>query len=233
MSASLPDVLVWTRMQAEAGQGLERIVARKERERRLNGGTFLWGVGSAPARAVRSFAMTGTPLPVVFSTMLSKPKASDSAPEAIVAWTRIVGADGVARPLPEASIVTSRHTGRATHYALHCRCDAPLSLGDIGRFDPTAYRNHGDAGGPVGASQVTSLLKRHGQDGETPAYAIAMTATLVEGMWTRLTDPVHVPADLRSSLDEEHDDASWLLLSARIRLGTPAAVGDQADLFSL
>jgi hypothetical protein len=233
MSPVLPDVLVWTRMQAEAGQGLERIVARKERERRLNGGTFLWGVGSAPARAVRSFAQQGRPLPVVFSTMLSKPKASDSAPEAIVAWTRIVGADGVSRPLPAASIVTSRHTGRATHYALHCLSDAPLSLGELGRFDPNAFRNHGDAGGPVGASQVTSLLRRHGPDGEAPAYAIAMTAMLVEGMWTRLADPVHVPADLRSSLDDGHDDASWLELASRIRLGSPAAAGDQVDLFSL
>lgn len=231
MTGLLPDVLVWTRMQAEAGQGLERIVARKERERRLNGGVFLWGVGSAPARGVKAFAASGDPLPVLFSIMLSKPKPVDSAPEAVVAWTRIVGADGISRPLPRASIVTSRHTGRSTHHALHCRSDETLAIGDHGPFDHAAYRNHGDAGGPVGASQVTSLLTRRDQAGEA-AYSVAMKATLVEGMWTRLLDPVHVPASLRSSLDVDHDDASWLSLCSEISKGDPAAAPGQKDLFS-
>lgn len=226
-----PALLVWTRMQAEAGQGLERIVARKERERRLNGGTFLWGVGSAPARGIAALASSGARIPVVFSRMLSKPKAIDASPASIVAWTRIVGADGVARPLPKASIVTSRHTGRDVHYCLHCGSDAPLELGDVGPFDPGAYRNHGDAGGPVGASQVTSLLTRTGPDSGRPAYTVAMTAELIEGMWTRLLDPVHVPDALRSSLDRDHDDASWLDLATSIRTGAPAGKATQNDLF--
>jgi hypothetical protein len=231
MNRPPPELLVWTRMQAEAGQGLERIVARKERERRLNGGTFLWGVGSAPARAIATLASTGVALPVVFSRMLSKPKTIDAAPASIVAWTRIVGADGVARPLPEASIVTSRHTGRGVHYCLHCRSDAALTLSDDGPFDPGAYRNHGDAGGPVGASQVTSLLTRTGTECEAPAYAVSMAAMLVEGMWTRLLDPIHVPDALRYALDQDHDDASWLDLAMAVRTGTPAAEATQNDLF--
>ena len=39
------------RMQAEAGQRLETIIARKEIERQAGEGLFLWGVGSAPSRA--------------------------------------------------------------------------------------------------------------------------------------------------------------------------------------
>ena len=44
-----PNYLLWTRMQAEAGQGLELILRRKERERVAGDGRFFWGVGNAPA----------------------------------------------------------------------------------------------------------------------------------------------------------------------------------------
>ena len=132
-----------------------------------------------------------------------------------MAWTRIVGADGVARPLPRASIVTSRDAGRSTHHALHCRSDETLAISDHGPFDHAAYRNIGDTGGPVGASQVTSLLTRRDACAQA-SYSIAMTAMLVEGMWTRLLYPVHVHGSLRTALDDDHDDVSWLELCSEI-----------------
>jgi hypothetical protein len=36
------DIICWTRMQSEAGQGLNEIVARKEVER-FSGNSFFWG----------------------------------------------------------------------------------------------------------------------------------------------------------------------------------------------
>src|ERR1700730_13554838 len=38
------EFVCWSRMQAEAGQQLEAIIFRKERERQAGGGMFCWGV---------------------------------------------------------------------------------------------------------------------------------------------------------------------------------------------
>lgn len=38
---NLTEVVCWTRMQAEAGQNINRIIARKEAERRAGGGLYL------------------------------------------------------------------------------------------------------------------------------------------------------------------------------------------------
>jgi len=43
----LPNNFCWTRMGVEAGEELDRILFRKEYERKLNGGIFTWGIGSA------------------------------------------------------------------------------------------------------------------------------------------------------------------------------------------
>ena len=44
--------ICWTRMQSEAGEGLPKILRRKDLERRAGAGLFFWGVGNAPARAI-------------------------------------------------------------------------------------------------------------------------------------------------------------------------------------
>ena len=43
---------VWSKMQAEAGQGLAAIVARKEAERAAVDGIFWWGIGNSLGRAM-------------------------------------------------------------------------------------------------------------------------------------------------------------------------------------
>ena len=79
--------------------------------------------------------------------------------------------DGHERPLPKHAIVTSRgdrRTGtKERHYALVCWSDTPLVLGDYGLFDPSAYRNLSGTGAPVGASQVTALLRRVALEGSS------------------------------------------------------------------
>ncbi len=225
---------VWTRMQSEAGQGLERIIARKEMERRLNGGVFLWGVGNAPARAMKGLALAGTSMPVVFSRMLSKPRAVDSDPEEVVAWTTILMPDGSTRPLPTASIVTSRRSGRTVHHALHCTSMVPLLLREHQTMDASRYVNYGPDGREVGASQVTALVIHDPRKDGGPArtYPVSMSADLTCGMWTRLLDPVVVTDEVRMAIDSEHDDASWLELCRAIRRGRSAVEGRQKDLFA-
>ena len=59
-----PEYLCWTRMQVEAGQALESIIARKEIERRAGGGLFFWGVGNAPSTAINALARLEIAIPL-------------------------------------------------------------------------------------------------------------------------------------------------------------------------
>jgi hypothetical protein len=210
--------ICWTRMQAEAGQSLSRIVRRKDLERRAGNGMFFWGVGNAPPRAVPALARIGAEIDVLFSIMKSRPKLQDVAPSRVLAWRSYVDADGVVRSIPRNVLVTSRAGSRDCHYALICRSEGTLEIKDLGPFDPAAYRNYG-GGRPVGSSQVTALLERC-QSGEIGEYRVAMSARLVGSMWVKLIDSVEVTGTARAELEEDvADEDSWLELATRIRSG--------------
>lgn len=221
----VPDqIICWTRMQTEAGQPLDAIVARKELERRAGGGLFLWGVGNAPSRLTRVLSRAALPVRTIFSVMKSKPKAIDVAPAAVVLWRAYIDADGVERPLPEACVVTSRadsQNGRKrAHYALMCRSETPLEIERGGRrFDPAAYRNVGDAGGPVGASQVTAMLQQIAPERDDASYEVNMQAHLAADYWVRLADPVLLEVARLAPLDEAAGMslADWRAFSAELR----------------
>jgi hypothetical protein len=192
-------------MQAEAGQPLEEIIARKDLERRASDGLFFWGVGNAPALMSRGLARTGAKVPVLFSIMKSKPKAVDAAPTRVWLWRRYFDCHGRERPVPPAVVVTSRGTPlggpKRHHAALICRSDGPLRLAVDGRcFDPGAYRNAGPGGAPVGASQVTSLLRAIGPERDHSAYRVNLSAWLADSYWVRLTDPVELTPEQRQVL---------------------------------
>lgn len=197
---SAEEYVCWSRMQAEAGQALDAIVRRKELERRAGGGMFCWGVGNAPAVMTSALARLGQPVAAVFSVMKSRPKAIDLRPGRTVAWRRYVDANGAVRALPPHVLVTSRADGamgpKERHFALMCWSDRPLAIERGVPFDPTAYRNAGGTGAPVGASQVTALLKRTSQSEGEAGYEANIRAWLVDSYWVRLTDPVECLADL-------------------------------------
>lgn len=227
------DIICWTRMQSEAGQRLDAIIARKELERRAGNGLFLWGVGNAPGRLPDMLARSGARPPVVFSVMKTQPKIADSAPSATLAWRCLISADGRETPLPEHCLVTSRGGGagqKSRHHALVCRSWEPLGLEDHGSFDPSAYRNLGGTGAPVGASQVTALLRRVGPS-VIGDYRIDMRATLDAGLWVQLSDPVALctariaaihDVDPTLTVDGWRDLVMWL------REGPPRAVSGRA-----
>ena len=226
--------ICWTRMQAEAGEQLARIMRRKELERRSGDGIFFWGVGSAPSRAIPKLVRTATAIDVLFSVMKSKPKAKDAAPAKVVAWRSYVDIDGVVRPIPDHVLVTSRASSRGYHYALICRSDTPLGVSDEGPFDPAAFRNVG-AGGAVGASQVTALLERRANDGVSD-YRVAMRARLTDGFWVKLIDPIDLDDTDREALEADPvDEDEWLALVTGIRSkgGRAARSSSQPTLFSV
>jgi hypothetical protein len=56
MTEHRPAAFVWTKIQAEAGETLDRILGRKELERLAGNGSFWWGIGESKARAIRVLA---------------------------------------------------------------------------------------------------------------------------------------------------------------------------------
>lgn len=228
-------------MHAESGEVLNSILARKELERRATGGMFFWGVGTPPARSVQSLSLREQSVDVVFSVMKSKPKSKDTHPSALLVWRRFVGSDGVSRRLPPGVLVTSRgHTSgglKRQHYALVCRSDAPIALGNLGPFDHSAYRNFGGTNGPVGASQVTALLRRQRPENAAAAqYRVNFRAKLEGAYWVRLADPAQVPSTSSWDLidSSKMELGMWIELVRSIQLtalSTGAPSDPQIDLF--
>jgi hypothetical protein len=228
--------ICWTRMQTEAGESLDRILQRKDLERRAGGGLFFWGVGNAPARAIPKLARTAATVDVLFSVMKSRPKVHDVVPSRVFMWQRYVSTDGVVRSIPCNVLVTSRAGRRPCHYALMCYSDSPLAVSDMGPFDPAAFRNYAGGGG-VGASQVTALLERHAPDGPSE-YRIAMRAKLTGGLWVKLIDPVELTGNARAAMNHVPvDEAAWLDLVDCLRFqGEPTAQTtspEEPHLFSI
>lgn len=218
------EYVCWSRMQAEGGQALDAIVRRKEMERRAGRGSFCWGVGNAPATMTSDLARLGHPVAAIFSIMKSRPKAIDARPARIFAWRRYVDANGAVRPLPRHALVTSRADSaggpKDRHFALMCWSDSPLSIQRGVPFDPSGYRNAGGNGAPVGASQVTALLKRTSNSGGKAAYEVNIRARLAESYWVKLMDPVECTVDIgeADSLDASSVEC-WLAFVDRVRDG--------------
>ena len=209
-------------MQTEAGQNIETIIQRKEYERLAGDGLFMWGVGNAPALLINVLARIGRPIPVVFSLMKSRPRAVDATPELVLVWRRYVDRNGLERDLPPNAIVTSRGSKEGTkkrHYALMCRSDVPLRLSRGTGFDHRAYRNASETGAPVGASQVTALVKRVTAPSEHSDYEINLRAWLSESYWVKLADPVVMSSEQIRRLSEygSLETDNWLPLAKEIR----------------
>lgn len=227
------EYICWSRMQSEAGQSLDVIIARKERERLAGGGLFFWGVGNAPATISSVLARAGLPVPVIFSIMKSRPKTIDVSPSRTVVWRRYIDAYGAERELPAHALITSRADSpsgpKRVHYALMCRSSEPLVLkSNPPLFDPTAFRNAGGTGAPVGNSQVTALLKRVKQDAQCSDYEANLEASLAGDYWVRLTDPVEIDyrkADLLRRLQDD-GEGDWSEMVSDIRQGSRSKLCD-------
>jgi hypothetical protein len=237
----LTGIVCWTRMQAESGQDIENIIARKELERRAGDGLFFWGVGNAPSRSVGKLAANGEDIDVVFSLMKSKPQSRDVAPTGVLVWRTYFDSHDVERPLPQHALVTSRREAgsdaRTVHYALVCSSFEELRLDDEGSFDPLAYRNLGDAGGPIGSSQVTALVVRIGAESSVSAYRINLRAKLTGSYWVRLARPCVLGEATRAALavasarSSEMDKGEWIEMVSEIRSTDPSSMERQLKLF--
>lgn len=216
-------------MQAQAGQDLRTIVARKEVERCAGESLFLWGIGNAPARQIGYFSRLAMHVDVVFSVMKTKPKLVDRYPRELWVWRGYMDRFGNTQPLPNHVLVMSGNRGQVSphrvHYALVCKSDCPLMLKCIRPFDSTAYRNVGGTGAPVAASQVTALLRRVAGEKLEGSYSIDMRAGLTGDYWVKLTDPRRLDdrqqqlADRWMGMIATFSVNAWTDLTARLREG--------------
>jgi hypothetical protein len=222
-------------MQTEAGQPLEDIFRRKELERQSGNGIFFWGVGNPPARITSELARSRHPVTAIFSIMKSKPKGEDVAPSRTVLWQTFIDKDGNKQSIPENVLVTSRaDTNKGTkkyHYALMCYSPTPLSVERGNPFDPTAYRNIGEGGKPVGASQVTALLQRVEKERSDSSYEVNLSVALHGSYWVRLEDPLVIHPDDVLLATECKNQLQWVAAVKKLRsLGRPSAGNAAAQL---
>jgi hypothetical protein len=188
---ALPLAFCWTRFGTEAGETVETILERKERERRENGGVFFWGIGNSVGPAIAELVSRTASPEVLFSPIRSQPRTVDVHPPALTRWHGAITVAGDRIMLPSAvRILSSRsHTQR---YALVCASEHPLRPADCGRLDFGALRNL-VSGNRVGASQVTAVVERLPNRTEGPEYAVALRAQLVPPYFVRLTHPEAEP----------------------------------------
>ena len=83
----LPRIFCWTRFGTEAGQSIERILERKETERRANGGVFFWGIGNSVAPGISELIRRSALPEVLFSPIKGRPRSADVNPANVASWT--------------------------------------------------------------------------------------------------------------------------------------------------
>lgn len=240
-TAQCTDIVCWTRMQAEAGQDIRSIIARKELERQAGSGLFFWGVGNAPNRRTKDFAAKASEIDVVFSLMKGRPREADSSPSSVVVWRTYFDTKGHEHELPSNVLITSRAstelTMKSTHYALMCWSDDQLQFGDFGPFDPSMYRNVGGTGGRVSHSQVTALVVKTEPTAQESAYRINMRARLTGSFWVKLGNPCLFEDDSRKLLARACERApsmcnnDWLDMVSEFRGVTTCSKHRASQLF--
>jgi hypothetical protein len=204
---------VWTRMNAEAGQTLHTILHRKEAERRAGDGIFWWGVGHSLGQHLPEIARrAGGSLPVLFSLMLSTPNKADARPEQTWLWTAWEDWDGHEHEVPKHIVCLHRSNNR--RYALVCRSDISIGLGDHGAFDPHCLAR------PPGPQQVTVLLEgKLPQNGDhhPGRYHWGFKAELIKPWIVKLARARLLEDDERNSINGKFGFDNWLQLTKQLR----------------
>lgn len=231
-------------MGAEAGQQLTDIIRRKELERECGEGIFAWGIGNSVGPAIRYARSTKSvpDLETLFTPMKAAPKSIDVAPTSIVMWLGFVSEQGETELLPPHMLVTSRGQSelglqKRSHYALICKSSHSLmSQRHNEAIDHRAARNLVSSN-PVGASQVTSVVRYSYSESIEASYPVLFRAQLVGQAFVRLALPVLLTG---SSLSKYRDVCAaqtredWMtgMIELRGSAVPQRTLGFQRSLFS-
>lgn len=178
----LPQRFCWAKFGAEAGEGPDAIIRRKEAERVANMGVFLCGMGNSIRPSLLALIDSTMEPRVVFTPMRSPAAQRDSSPHRVGVWRNAVGLGGQLFDIPAGSKVTSGLQDGETpmrHYALVCHSDSPLptQASEEEWLDDEHLRNL-RTNSRVGASQVTSVVERIGGGDPRKRYRVAFSARL-------------------------------------------------------
>lgn len=206
-------------MGAEAGQALSDIIRRKDMERECGDGIFGWGIGNSVGPAIKhaKFAERVPFLEALFTPMKAAPKAIDSAPASIVMWLGYLSDEEDIQPLPEHMLITSRGQSssgeeKRDHFALICRSPDPLTAQKVQQaIDHHAACNLMSSN-PVGASQVTSVVRYRSADSHEAAYPVLFRAELTGQAFVRLAAPVALTGgllDMYRAVCASHKSQEW------------------------
>ena len=189
-------------MHAESGHSLDGIIYRKEIERELNSGCFIWAVGNSLTPVFRSLDHEEA-IPALFVKMISKPKDIDVNPGNVLVWTAGRDCFGKEYELPPWSLVLSRaSTHKKKNYALVCSANKPISLASDKVFDIMKMRNF-SSGNKVGASQVTFAASANSVSEATGTgkYNSYFSCELVPPYWIELTGAISLPLEMQSEIN--------------------------------
>jgi hypothetical protein len=201
-------------MGQDAGQPLEEIIARKEAERKT-GHSFWWGLGTplGPRVELAAIANGGT-LSARFSAHAGR-KAAQASSEVVHLWNGwcsiLTGQHGT---IPKHVLVLGGNPGK-NYYALVCRSNVEIRLGNHGPFDPSQCLTvaNGIAPGPSQRAALLTSQTRH----FSGRYRIAFEADLVEPWFVRLTDSRPLTADELARVRQFKSGDDWLALCATLR----------------
>lgn len=186
-------------MGTEAGQPLEAILRRKELERRAGGGLFAWGIGNSLGvnTKLAQQEMQRNEVDVLFTPMRSAAKHIDVEPSQVLIWLNYLNENGEPIRLPNHMVVTSRGNlaqagGKRSHYALICNSRHDITIAaNGGVIDANKARNFASLN-PLGASQVTAVVRYQSISDELPekSYPVTFRAELHGAGFVRLVSPV-------------------------------------------
>ena len=220
----IPNAFVWTKIQAEAGQAIDRILNRKELERQAVG-TFWWGVGESKANSIAALVETNSNPIILFSQMRSRPHRRDSDPDGVLLWEAYKTSTGTMR-LPPHVIVTSRANDKKgrpklRHYALVCTSEKKIRVSGDAMVDTGKLRNFGDGGKALGSSQITAVVERSTRRSDGLCYPITATAMLIVPYAVQLTKNRRLSSGELRRLHEVSCDgktvADWISAAEQLR----------------
>lgn len=241
----LPPTFCWSRIGAETGEDLATIVLRKEWERRLGGGRFLWGINQSLGSSAQIAALRTGSLLALFSPMsggASRPATRRD--EDALFWNAWVDASGQVRQLPPHVFVASHAvfpSGRRKdhHYALVCASPTALSIGTNLRVSPGHLRGVSTGKAPC-ASQATAVVDCLARAGEAEgrSYPLALSVELEAPYFVRLTQPGVVTARELGAIRRaarDGDFATYVELTRGLRGRAPGEEtrGFTRDLFDM
>ncbi|MGU7779270.1 hypothetical protein [Burkholderia sp. PU8-34] len=242
----LPRTFCWTKIGTESGEELATVVLRKEWERRLGGGRFLWGINQPLGSSAQVAAHRTGSLLALFSPVAARARMVGRGN--VLLWNAWIDAGGQVRQLPPHTFITSRAKlpsgrPREQHYALVCASSTALTIGTRLRVHPEQLRSV-STGKRLGAAQgavVVDCADRAGARGAEQAgksYPLALSVELEAPYFVRLAQPSVLKArDLadvnKATRDGDFDRFVELVARLRGRLSTEDVRGFTRDLFDV